>query len=260
MNRAGNVYVKNVEGLLTCTYRQKWNMKADLKRIVQMYLDDNPEAVYEDLVGTLGTPEHMADMLLQDIPQEERRQDHKKRKRVYMGVVALLICMLVYIFVIQPMQQKEARLEDFRNELYIMVQDGMDLCGDRLDRTDDEVFSSARDTFQVAQGRLFEKYCTVYDDMVVYNTPEAMMLLGEYSTRTVPADYTAYSADSGDTVGQIIYISTQILYDACGDSAKNMEDVLHGIEADERTAQVVTLIEQWSRETAQKVQDPNMLD
>lgn len=171
----------------------------------------------------------------------------------------LLIGMLVYAFLIQPNQQKKQRLEEYRSTLFFTIQSGEDLCGDRIDRENTEVFSDTRDTFRMRQGMLNEAYHTTYNDMSALNTPNALLLLGEYSaTRAIPTDSAAYAYNSDSTIGQFILISTEILYDACGSSSPTTEDVLNKIEADTRTQQAIALIDQIYKETSQKVQDPNM--
>ncbi|MCD8355562.1 MAG: hypothetical protein LUE11_03180 [Clostridia bacterium] len=70
-------------------------MKADLHHIVYMYLDDNPEASYNDIAAALGSPERMAEELLQDIPKSERYQTRRKRKRVHVTIVVALLVMVI---------------------------------------------------------------------------------------------------------------------------------------------------------------------
>lgn len=171
---------------------------------------------------------------------------NKSRRSIWIASTLLLLAligMMTYMFIIQPNQQKNQRLESYRVELYNTMQSGMDLCGDRLDREDNAVFNNIRDTFRMRQGMLFTQCSIAYDDMSAYNTPKALLLLGEYcSTRDIPTDYAAYTADSDDTTGQFIYLCTNILYDALGMDSQNMEDILSEIEADARTDEAVLLI------------------
>lgn len=95
MNQTGKVYIKEVEKQLPCALRQKQNLKADLCHIVYMYLDDNPEASYKDIAAALGSPERMAEELLQDIPESERYQTRRKRKRVHVTIVIVLLVMVI---------------------------------------------------------------------------------------------------------------------------------------------------------------------
>lgn len=171
---------------------------------------------------------------------------NKSQKKSWLVSAVLLLALLAvmgYAFGIQPAQQKQQRLESYRTELYSTMQIGMDLCGDRIDRTDAATFSEVRDKFRMHQGMLLAQYMMAYDDMSVYDTPNALLLLGEYSgARDIPADYTAYREDSADPTGQFLFLSTSILYDALGSDLQSMEDVLKGIEADERTGKAVAMI------------------
>lgn len=171
---------------------------------------------------------------------------NKSQKKSWLVGAVLLLALLAvmgYAFGIQPAQQKQQRLESYRTELYSTMQIGMDLCGDRIDRTDAATFSEVRDKFRMHQGMLLAQYTMAYDDMSVYDTPNALLLLGEYSgARDIPADYTAYREDSADPTGQFLFLSTSILYDALGSDSQSMEDVLKEIEADERTGKAVTMI------------------
>ncbi len=171
---------------------------------------------------------------------------NKSQKKSWLVSAVLLLALLAvmgYAFGIQPAQQKQQRLESYRTELYSTMQIGMDLCGDRIDRTDVATFSEVRDKFRMHQGMLLAQYTMAYDDMSVYDTPNALLLLGEYSgARDIPADYTAYREDSADPTGQFLFLSTSILHDALGSDSQSMEDVLKEIEADERTEKAVAMI------------------
>lgn len=170
-------------------------------------------------------------------------KSQKKSWLVSALLLLALIAMMGYAFGIQPAQQKQQRLESYRSELYSTMQVGMDLCGDRIDRTDAATFSEVRDKFRMHQGMLLAQYTTAYDDMAAYDTPHALLLLSEYSgTRDIPTDYTAYREDSADSTGQFLFLSTNILYDALGSDSQSMEDVLKEIEADKRTEKAVAMI------------------
>ena len=153
---------------------------------------------------------------------------NKSQKKSWLVSAVLLLALLAvmgYAFGIQPAQQKQQRLESYRTELYSTMQIGMDLCGDRIDRTDAATFSEVRDKFRMHQGMLLAQYTMAYDDMSVYDTPNALLLLGEYSgARDIPADYTAYREDSADPTGQFLFLSTSILYDALGSDSQSMEE------------------------------------
>ena len=68
MNKAGKLYIQHVGLLLDCTLGRKRDAMADVRHIVELYLEDNPNASYEDITKELGDPEHMTEELMMDIP------------------------------------------------------------------------------------------------------------------------------------------------------------------------------------------------
>ena len=146
---------------------------------------------------------------------------NKSQKKSWLVGAVLLLALLAvmgYAFGIQPAQQKQQRLESYRTELYSTMQIGMDLCGDRIDRTDAATFSEVRDKFRMHQGMLLAQYTMAYDDMSVYDTPNALLLLGEYSgARDIPEPITLRIGKIlRISTGQFLFLSTSILYDALG--------------------------------------------
>lgn len=171
---------------------------------------------------------------------------NKSQKKSWLVSAVLLLALLAvmgYAFGIQPAQQKQQRLESYRTELYSTMQIGMDLCGDRIDRTDAATFSEVRDKFRMHQGMLLAQYTMAYDDMSVYDTPNALLLLGEYSgARDIPADYTAYREGFADPTGQFLFRVRAFCMTHWESDSQSMEDVLKEIEADERTEKAVAMI------------------
>lgn len=171
----------------------------------------------------------------------------KSQKSIWVANILLLtalISTMIYAFIIQPNQQKTQRLENYRNELCQTMQVGTDLCGDRLSLEDAAIFNNTRDMFRMHQGMLLAQYNAAYDDMLAYNTPNALLLLGEYcAAHTIPTNYVAYHSNSSDATGQFITLCTDILYDAFGTDTQSTEDVLKKIETDTRTEKAVALIQ-----------------
>lgn len=97
MNQAGKIYIQHVELLLDCTLRQKRNAMADVKHIVRLYLEDDPQASYEDISAELGNPERMAEELMQDIPMEERIRGRWMQKQLYRAIIGILLAISIAI-------------------------------------------------------------------------------------------------------------------------------------------------------------------
>lgn len=95
MNQNGTLYIQDVETLLNLTNDQKEQKNQDLMNIVQMYLNDNEQATYEQIAEALGSPEHMAAELMYDITEVEKYQARENQKKVYTAVAA--VCLAVAI-------------------------------------------------------------------------------------------------------------------------------------------------------------------
>ena len=95
MNKAGKLYIQHVGLLLDCTLGRKRDAMADVRHIVELYLEDNPNASYEDITKELGDPEHMTDESLMDIPVAERIPGRRIQKKLYLAVIGVMLIVTI---------------------------------------------------------------------------------------------------------------------------------------------------------------------
>ncbi|MDO4173186.1 MAG: hypothetical protein Q4D42_00350 [Eubacteriales bacterium] len=123
MNQNGTLYIKDVETLLNLTNDQKEQKNQDLMNIVQMYLNDNEQATYEQIAEALGSPEHMAAELMYDITEVEKYQARENQKKVYTAVAAVCLavaigaCAAVAYFIQNPYTEEITTVIDYTESL-----------------------------------------------------------------------------------------------------------------------------------------------
>lgn len=64
---------------------------SDLKQMIGMFLDDCPDASYEDILTACGSPTDVAADLLSDVPEQELRQAASRRKHISVSLIAGLL-------------------------------------------------------------------------------------------------------------------------------------------------------------------------
>lgn len=64
---------------------------SDLKQMIGMFLDDCPDASYEDILTACGSPTDVAADLLSNVPEQELRQAASRRKHILVSLIAGLL-------------------------------------------------------------------------------------------------------------------------------------------------------------------------
>lgn len=95
MNTAARKYRRQVRRSLTCSVGQKHKMMCDLSRTVKIFLEDYPDASYNDFLQAFGHPSDMAADMLQDVSRQEINRTIQRDRRVRCGLVAALILVSV---------------------------------------------------------------------------------------------------------------------------------------------------------------------
>ena len=62
-----------------------------MKQMIGMFLDDCPDASYEDILTACGSPTDVAADLLSDVPEQELRQAASRRKHILVSLIAGLL-------------------------------------------------------------------------------------------------------------------------------------------------------------------------
>lgn len=70
-NPQAQQYMKQVKRQLTCSRKQRHGLISELEQMIGMFLDDCPDASYEQIRTACGSPTEIAAELLSDIPEQE---------------------------------------------------------------------------------------------------------------------------------------------------------------------------------------------
>lgn len=88
-----NRYLAQVDRALVRLLRLRERLMDEAKRLVDQFLEENPEATYEDLLTAFGTPEEFAEEMLSTLPTEE--VEGAWRKEHFWRRAALVLTALV---------------------------------------------------------------------------------------------------------------------------------------------------------------------
>ena len=95
-------YLAQVDRALVRLLRLRERLMGEAKRLVDQFLEENPEATYEDLLTAFGTPEKFAEEMLSTLPTEEvegaRRKEHFWRRVVLVLVTLVLVGSALFFF------------------------------------------------------------------------------------------------------------------------------------------------------------------
>ena len=94
-NTAARKYLKQTGRKLTCGMRQNHRLMSDLKRTIGIFLDDCPDASYEDFLEAFGSPAEMAAEMLRDVPEQEIAGVQRNRKWIRIALTACLAAVAV---------------------------------------------------------------------------------------------------------------------------------------------------------------------
>lgn len=90
-NTAARKYLKQTDRQLTCGMRQRRRLISDLKRTIGIFLDDCPDASYEDFLEAFGSLADMAAEMLRDVPEQEIHRTVSRKTRMRRAQVAVLL-------------------------------------------------------------------------------------------------------------------------------------------------------------------------
>lgn len=97
-------YYHDVSKALACSTKKKQNIISCLKKGVQSYLADNPNATIEEIIEYLGKPNDIADEYYSNETGKEITKNIKTgRKILFCVVVSLVLALVVYIMAISIM-------------------------------------------------------------------------------------------------------------------------------------------------------------
>lgn len=96
-------YYKEIRKHLFCPKKQQNNFLVEVRRLVADFLENQPNAVFEDIVRNVGEPEELAETFLNTLPDktevERFRKARRKQKRLAITLLALAIIVLVSVII-----------------------------------------------------------------------------------------------------------------------------------------------------------------
>lgn len=95
-------YLAGVDRALLCYLPNRKELMAEVRRMVDQFAEENPEATGEDLLGAFGTGEEFALSMLSTVPREQVEKAKRKtvfqRKALQVAVVLVLVVTAVFFF------------------------------------------------------------------------------------------------------------------------------------------------------------------
>lgn len=98
MNSAVKAYRDDTASLMLCFPLRRRRLLAELDDCINIYLSDNPEPAYGDLVAALGSPYELAAAISQEVSPMERQyftQKSRTRKTTFSALAAVMALALV---------------------------------------------------------------------------------------------------------------------------------------------------------------------
>lgn len=90
-------YKRKVKGLIPYNYPDRKKILGSITEMLSEYMDEFPEAKYEDLINTHGTPEKLAAAILGSLDDDSVLNMHKKQKKKYIYTTAIVLASVVCI-------------------------------------------------------------------------------------------------------------------------------------------------------------------
>ena len=101
MNHNTQRYKSRLKKKLHCTRKTQYKLLSEFDCMLNGFLDENPDASFDDLCSAFGPPEEMANVLMGKLDDREKRA-YKTRRLVLCivaGVLAAIIMSLtIYVF------------------------------------------------------------------------------------------------------------------------------------------------------------------
>ena len=93
-------YFKEISDLLPKSYTSKSILLHELEQNIQLYLEEHPDAMWEDILQEFGSPTEIAGSVLADEPDTEPTATAKSRKHLHLHLVFIVICFTVVLCII----------------------------------------------------------------------------------------------------------------------------------------------------------------
>lgn len=108
-------YKRKVKGLIPYNYPDRKKILGSITEMLSEYMDEFPEAKYEDLINTHGTPEKLAAAILGSLDDDSVLNMHKKQKKKYIYTTAIVLASVVCIVAAAMLHNKNAAINKAAN-------------------------------------------------------------------------------------------------------------------------------------------------
>lgn len=108
-------YKRKVKGLIPYNYPDRKKILGSITEMLSEYMDEFPEAKYEDLINTHGTPEKLAAAILGSLDDDSILSMHKKQKKKYIYTTAIVLSSVVCIVAAGVLHNKNAAINKAAN-------------------------------------------------------------------------------------------------------------------------------------------------
>ena len=105
MSREGDLkrYYKEIRKHLFCSRKTQMEFLAEARRLVADFLENQPDAAFEDIVKNVGEPEELAETFLNTLPDktevERFRKARRRQRRLAIALLALAVIVLAGVII-----------------------------------------------------------------------------------------------------------------------------------------------------------------
>ncbi|QNK39233.1 hypothetical protein [Caproicibacter fermentans] len=96
-------YYKGIRKHLFCSRKSQTDFMAEARRLVADFLENQPDATFDDIVINVGKPEELAETFLNTLPDktevERFRKVRRRQRRLAVALLTLAIIVLVGVIV-----------------------------------------------------------------------------------------------------------------------------------------------------------------
>lgn len=117
MNHSAQRYRSKLKKKLPCMRKTRSKLLCEFDCMLNGFLDENPDASFNDLCNAFGPPDEMARILMAEISKDEVRQYRLRTK--YNRILAGLCAIVFLVFTLFVFLFKEFRDMTFIEETYI---------------------------------------------------------------------------------------------------------------------------------------------
>ena len=95
---AAKLFFKNAKSNLNCPHKIKKDLILRIESSVYDYIENRPDASYDDITAQFGSPRELADSYINSLDSEEISKAIKKAKTIKIAVIVTCIIALIALF------------------------------------------------------------------------------------------------------------------------------------------------------------------